>query len=439
MNVDIVLINPYFQEPLYPTYIGPPLGLLYLASCLEKKGYGVRIIDALPLLKTNKSLVKELKKINPEIIGITNSSLQSRSALSLARQIKESSDTKIIVGGSHVTSRPEFCRYDCFDYGISGEGEISLPDLVDKIRQNKKSKKMIIGKKVENLDSIPFPAWHLIKMDDYHKDRKRSFNVIGSRGCPYRCIFCSVRGPVRFRSPINVLKELKILIEKYRVESIGFVDNTFTLNKKWVDSLCESIIKEKLDFRWACITRCDHLNRNIVKKMSRAGCDQIGLGIETRPSLRTYLKKDLEERSVKSAISACKKEGIRSIGTFILGLPGETFESIQKTIKYSLKLGLDDVGYHLLILLPGTEIFNTAIRDGIADKDLWKNYEMGIGEVPFFIPDSLNINIISKLRKNGYKEFYFKLNYFVRKLGEIKSLKNIRDVKLFTESFKKFI
>ena len=440
MNSDIVLINPYFQNPYFSMYFGgPPLGLLYLASCLEERGYKVKIIDAYSLIKTSESVIEELEKINPEIICITSASLQSESTLSLARQIKETLNTKIIVGGVHATLRPEFCHYDFFDYGILGEGELSLPILIDKIHQNKKQKKIIIGRSVKNLDSIPFPAWHLIKMRDYHLDNKRKVYIIGSRGCPFRCIYCSVRGPMRFRSPNKIVEELKILIEKYKVELIRFSDNVFTLNKKWVNSICELIKKEKLDFEWACMTRCDLLNRSILRKMSQVGCSEIGLGIENRSSLRFYLKKDLEERSVRASISACKKEGIKTAGSFILGLPRETLVSIKKTIKYSIKLGLDNISYLPLILYPGTEIFNAALRSGIVDKNVWQKYEMGVGGIPVSIPNGLNLNLLLKIIKNAHREFYFRSDFFTRKINQMKYFKNISDVEVFVKSLKNLL
>ncbi|MFX1450728.1 MAG: B12-binding domain-containing radical SAM protein, partial [Promethearchaeota archaeon] len=279
-KLKITLINPIFQKSVYsplPRIIEksrgkfPPLGLAYLAGILEKNNHKVYIIDQDVYQYSDRQMKQILKHQKPEIVGITCTSFTFHQARRVAKLVKSIfPEIKIVIGGPHVSIYPkEVLVNDCFDIGVMGDGEITIIEILKTIEQNLSLKNIqgIVYKEnnvikindlrppIKNLDELPFPAYHLLPINEYFDAMSKIqpfFTIITSRGCPFNCIFCLRSSGIhfgkktRFRSTANIIKEIEILINKYKIREIFFYDDTFTINQKRIFELCQQIIKKKL-------------------------------------------------------------------------------------------------------------------------------------------------------------------------------------------------
>jgi anaerobic magnesium-protoporphyrin IX monomethyl ester cyclase len=371
----------------------PPLGLGYIATCLEKAGHKVKIIFS-------SELKNEIKSFNPEVLGISSITQFINDALNIVELVKEHNPNCLtVLGGAHPTvMAKEILQFSPFvDVIVRGEGEITFVDLLEKFEKKGKSGfykvNGITFRKdgrifetndralIEELDSIPFPAFHLLSIDKYIKnDSKKdtglfkvhnqdSWIISTCRGCPYNCIFCSSRAfwglKWRSRSPENIVEELKILRYKYGIKSIEFIDDTFTLDKKRVIKFSNLIKKEKIDISSAgCATRVNFFDKEIADALKKAGYTTIGFGIESGVQKTiNFLKKDFTIDEVKHAVKIAKTYDFEIAGNFIIGIPGETKKDILQTIKFAKKLALDRTAFLLLVPFPGTEIYDTAKKN----------------------------------------------------------------------------
>ncbi|MCW1310113.1 MAG: radical SAM protein, partial [Candidatus Nanoarchaeia archaeon] len=390
------------------TYL-PPLGLAYIASVLQARGFDVEIIDGSVLSLSIHEFCREIERRNPSILGISVITPTLTKSIKIAEILKRNlKDLKIIFGGPHVSIDPvgtlEKC--DAVDITVFGEAEYTILDIVRGrnlkeiegicYRENKKIKKNRNRAFIENLDSLPFPARHLLPMEKYrpshlHYKKLPATNVMVGRGCPFECTFCSksVFGrTLRLRNVSNVIDEIKHLIEKYGVKEIMFWDDVFTLNKKWVREFCSLLLEEKIDIIWSCWTRVDCVDEKLLKLMKRAGCWHISYGIESgEQRILDKIKKGFKVQQIVKAFKITHKVGIETRATAILGLPGDTEETIMKTINFMIKLNPDYMDYLFLCPYPNTEIEEQCKVDGkIIEKDLSKYTDW----YPIFVPHTLS-------------------------------------------------
>ena len=401
MKSTVILINPpILREERYASkFLGAaggnlvPLGILYIASYLEDKGYNVKLIDAEQYLLTQNETVEEVRKIKTQYencyIGITSSTVSFNNASLLAQNLKNNfPDIKIILGGVHVTSLPEHamnCGY--FDYGIIGEGEISIYELIDTLEKRgdislvkgivyREDNKLVYTQKrelVKNLDEFPFPARHLLKnitkyvpgLSDYKT--LPVTNIITSRGCPGMCTFCSnaVFGRTyRSRSAQNIFEEIRDVIKTYKMKEIHFIDDTFLLNKKRVYEVFDLCQKNKLKFSWSCYSRIDNVDYKFLKFLKENGCWRISFGIESGDKqVLKDIKKNITLDGANEIITACNKLGIKTTGLFMIGHPTDTIKSINNTINFALKIPFSDAACCVSTPLPGSEQFKTMFSD----------------------------------------------------------------------------
>jgi radical SAM superfamily enzyme YgiQ (UPF0313 family) len=362
----------------------PPLGLGYISSVLEENGFDVKVIDLnVEHIKEDK-FKKLVSSLNPKIVGISSTSLSIPFALQIAKIIKSEMDIPIVLGGAHARADPDFVFKfsNYFDYQIIGEGEITFLLLVKKLLNKKKIKKKVhIGIPVKNLDLIPFPSFHLFPMDKYVKS---TAPMIISRGCPYACNFCTPHEKVvRFRSVKNVVDEIKLLNEKYDIHIIEFEDDNFTLNKTLVEKLCRKILKEKIEIEWSCQTRCDLINFSLLKLMKKAGCKFVYFGLESASEeLQKTINKNLSLKTITSAINTSKKVGLKVGVSCLFGFPEEKEINIKQTLYYLHLLKPDFVFPSFLLPYPGTRIFESLVKKGKIEKDVWDKYAKRIRPLP---------------------------------------------------------
>lgn len=448
----ILLVTPYVSKK--KTYSSfslaaptlPPLGLAYLANSLLKNGHDVRILDAILEQTSESRLIEVLKKFSPNIIGISAVTHQFPAAKHLSDIVKKY-DKKIItvIGGPHISNMPKRTMEEAknIDYGVIGEGEISFPELIKKIMSKssiKQVKGIIYRKKgkiiqnsprplVKNIDKMGFPARHLLRDLKYYshtpfRGRGIVTSVITSRGCPFNCYYCdqSVFGRTyRFNSAQHILKELKELKEKYGIVNISFEDDNFALDKKRTIELCKGIIKDKLNISWACELRVTSTDEELVYWMKKAGCWSVYFGIESGdPKMLKFINKNQTIEQVRKAIRIAKKYGLKVTGSFILGLPRETKESINKTISLALSLPIDGVTFHLFTPYPNTPLEKICRQYGKV-RGGWGDYA-GHSGIVTYIANGFSEKELLKIQKRAYRKFLLRPRYIIKNLGKLSDL-----------------
>lgn len=399
------------------------IGLGYLASMLETKGFWVKIIDVKLERMKFKNTLEAIKSIRPDILGITAMTHEINIAAEIAKAAK-SLLPKIftVIGGVHLTALPvETLRaYGHFDIGIVGEGEYSFCDIAVSINDKKYDFSHIRGvvyrngsdillsqtaEKVENLDSLPFPAWHLFPM-------ATEYIIITSRGCPYSCIFCMQASghKIRKRSIGNIVGEIEKVLAERSPERFLFYDETFTLDRTRVFEICDSIIKMNMprQMRWSVTTRVDCVDKDLLMKMKEAGCDHIEFGIESGDQeVLDRINKRITLKDAEYAVSIAKELGFHTEGAFILGHPNETLKTAYKTICFAAKLNPHIVQLGIMVPYPGTAVAQMA-REGKGGykiiSDNWSDYNKQLGNALEL--EELNRSDLERLQLIGYVKLF---------------------------------
>jgi len=449
---DVVLCQVPYKE-IYGrvkgvSHLDPPLNLCYLAAVLEKNGIKVEIIDSEAEELNKDETVKKILSSEPKIVGFSCTTPMIESVKYCAEKLKEANkDIKIVIGGPHITAMWEnIIKLPYVDFCIRGEGEYPLLELSQTVLKNKDANgiaNVVNKEKVnplrpinENLDELPFPARHLLKIDRYAQatigKKKGNFQtVISSRGCPMMCVFCSAHitfgRKVRYRDPIKVVDEIEECIDKFKIENLGFLDDTLTLNKPHITKICEEIIKRGINkkIEWFCNGRVDTVDKEMLELMKKAGCYSISYGIESGSQrVLNILKKGFTLEQVEKAIKITKELGIHVHGYFILGSPTETKEDIEKTIKWAKHLDPDTVQFTILAPFPGTESYKMYL-DSTKNPLDFENFRFYDDNV-FFESEELPKEELLKLRKKAYQDFYLRPKYVIKRLMEINSTNSIK-------------
>jgi len=415
----VCLINPPRIQPKTwgKPNVFPPIGLAYIAAVLEK-AHKVIIIDAptegwknleeidgtkYRVGLSNEEITARIKRWSPDIVGIEIPfSGWSKTAFEVASTIKNiDKNITIVLEGQHPSARPEDClAKPSVDFVVIGEPENTMFELVDVLEHGTKTLKKIKGVAfiknktpiitplrpvIQDLDSLPYPARHLLPMEVYNAAVKENplrgeihkpwTVIITSRGCPYNCIFCThciIWGKKwRGRNPENVVAELEQVIQTYHLEQIDFLDDNLTLDKKRMETICDLIVQKGLHFEWFTPSgvRADTLDENLLIKMKKSGCKKIRVAPESgvQRVVDQIIKKNLDLKSVERSVVLCKKIGIKVGCFFVIGLIGETKKDIEETIKFAYKLkrlGAESFVFSIATPMFGTELYEQAKRGG---------------------------------------------------------------------------
>lgn len=375
--------HPLEESPL------PPLSLSYLAGVLAQEGIEVKILDFLVTQYHPKKLRRELEEYRPQLVGATCVTLNYPIARRMLKVCK-AFDPHIftVIGGPHVTFAPEetLLQSPWIDAIVIGEGEKTLVELARAVEEDKDihhvpgiafaDGDMVVKTspqaRIENLDQLPLPARELLPMARY-RALGTPCTVITSRGCPFSCIFCSGRrmfGPkVRFRSPGLVVDEIEKLQRDFGLTKINIVDDTFTVNHRHAEAVCEEMLRRNLKIKWSAFARVDRISEDLAQLMNRAGCDWVLFGVESADEgiLKT-IRKGITPDEVQRGVKIAAEAGINVFNSFIFGLPGESRDTALKSLafgdelyhKYGAKYG-----FHMLSPLPGTEVYERAKDYGI--------------------------------------------------------------------------
>lgn len=372
---DNKLKYPYLQKR-------PKLGLQYLCSALESRKMHCEIMDQLAMPFSLRELVLKIKNGKFIFIGFYSHFLIKNKIISCIRQIKNECNLVIAVGGPGSIYKDEFIKNGC-DIVCHGEGERTILQIAE-YAENKISAEEIKGISyknasgvitngtqdlIENLDEISFPDREKIDLNFYYDyyitPRKPYASMITSRGCPFKCAFCIApmlwNNRYRFRSVRNVLDEISLLVKKYGVKYIAFQDDIFGHNDEWLNEFCRGLSWERFDLKWSCFLHPLSLKKkkqSLIASMKKAGCNLIHFGIQSanQEILKRINRNPTEPALLEESVRMAKKQGILTLMEFILGLPGETEESLRENLRYALKVKPHLTDFHPLVLFTGSEI-----------------------------------------------------------------------------------
>ncbi len=377
----IALIAPPYPLEEVPS---PPLGLTYIAAVCEAAGAQVTILDYIVRGYSETKLKQELKAFDPDIVGTNSVTMNFKRAAGILRTVKQTFPQIItLMGGPHVSFDAEntLSLFPGIDIIVKGEGEATVTELLAVIHTPEKWHTIpgIVFKDhgqiittahrpfIQDLDALPLPARHLLPMSRYQA-LGYPVSIITSRGCPNHCIFClgrrMVGQKVRFRSAGHIADEIEEIIS-LGISVINIADDLFTASKRRVTQLCNELVKRKLNVSWSAFSRVNTIDTQTLKLMKSAGCHSVSFGIESgNPEMLKRVKKGITIAQAKKAAIACQEAGIRGHASFMVGLPGETQDTLKDSLELQKELGIESA-FHFLSPFPGT-----AVREDIADYDL---------------------------------------------------------------------
>jgi len=437
------------RSPFYSLFgygrFGESLALLYLAAALEREDHEPSIVDGeilgmehsprlgltyriknflTPILmkpgqaqeKYNEVMKDEnhhlwgdiasaIFKTHPDLIGLTTYTPGITGVQHICHKIKEESEVPIYLGGIHASALPRLTLKETGADGvIVGEGEREITNLVSRIEKGLSTPRIIHSNSfIEELDSIPYPARHLLKdYNDFY-----STQVITSRGCPYNCIFCASHiiwgHKPRFRSPENVVGELIELKEKHGVDKVRICDDTFTLSKRHVLGICEEIIQSRVKIGFSCGSRVDTLDSEMAEALKRAGCYRVTLGIESGNQQVLYdIKKNIKKEDAERTVKILKEAGLEAYTYFMIGHPTDTKQTIQDTRDFMKKLDPDMAEASIVTPFPGTELWEFFSKHNTDNIDWFNFFCQSEGVIS---SGKLSKEEISKEFKTTYKDF----------------------------------
>ncbi len=403
-----------------------PQGILILASFLEKKGFKSDILDLYAHPREEREILKKVQEISPKFVGITSTTSSFFDGLRIASLIKENlKEIKIIFGGVHPTALYEkiLKLYREIDFIVIGEGEETIKEILEKkdlreikgLAYREEGEVIFTGRRklIEDLDTLPFPAYE--KLIDFPKrytlpifnyPRSPATTFLTSRGCPFDCSYCdrSVFGPsFRAHSANYLVEHLKFLKSKYHIRHINIYDDNFLLKKKRVLEFCELLLKNNLKITFNCIGRANHLDEEVLKYLKRAGCWMINIGVESGDEelLKPHRTKP-EIEKIREIVRKIKDVGIRVKGLFMMGIPGETRETIKKTMDFALKNPFDDLNVTKFTPFPGTPIYEKIKEYGEFQEDWEKMNCLNF----VFIPKGFKREELENYYNLFFKKFY---------------------------------
>lgn len=424
----------------------PPLGLCYLAGVLRNERHQVKILDANLLSLSHEEVIEEIKRDIPAIIGLYATTLGINEAEELAEKIKEVfTNITVVIGGPHISGYgKETLQCAHFDFGIIGEGERSLSELVRYIENKNKDLPVLKGivyrkegqifqngaaQPISNLDTLPPPARDLLPdLKRYHP--KKMFykklplvHIFTSRGCPFQCTFCQTPfgKKVRFHSAEYVADEIELLVKKFNAREIKINDDTFNLVEERVLKIFDILGKRGIRIGWACNLRADTVkSKSFFKAIKERGCWLVGFGLESgNQKVLDVLKKGITLEQERQVCAWAKEAGLKVQASFIIGNPLDTEKTIMETIDFARSLPLHYPSFAFMTPFPGTELWQTACEFGSFSYE--KFSDLRVSHNPRFIPNGLSVQKMRYLYNKAYRDVYLNPRMISRQLTNIGS------------------
>lgn len=434
----VLFVNPPQTASKYKFMgvIAPPLGIAYMAGVLQENNIDVEILDASAEDMDFKDVEKELLKRKPDLVALTALTPTIGRALETAQVVKETlPDSIVVMGGYHPTFNfIETLEDENVDIVIRGEGEYIMLNLVQALEnqsslhdvkgivfEDKNSKEIVVNPEaplIQDLDELPFPALNLLPMKKYRllDIDTHMTTMITTRGCPMQCSFCSSAAmhgkKIRERSVENIVDEIEYLKTNYDIDTIAFMDDTFTLKKRKVMAICDEILKRNIEIMWGCTSRVDTLDEKLLKKMKESGCITIFIGVESADQQQLdNMCKNTTIAKIENAFKIAHKLKIRTIASVALGMPGDTKEIMNKTVKFVHKLKPNYAIYSLATPYPGTRFYKEAFEKNLIKIKDWSKYTL---ITPILETIDCSLNDMRKIQAKAFMKFYLRPHYIIR-------------------------
>ncbi|MCP4376408.1 MAG: radical SAM protein [bacterium] len=430
-----------------------PLGLGYLAAWLKQHGYAVDILQPDQGQSVDEALQAKLESFKPTLVGISVMTPSYPQAVNLCEMIKKSDPSrKTVLGGHHISAvgGEVLDQSPNTDFVVIGEGEQTLLELAEALQAGKSDMSEISGlgwrdetgktrinaprEFITDMDSLPHPARELVDMNrfaihSYIDFGKRSATMVTSRGCPFKCIFCSswlaMGSRYRWRSADSVLAEIRELVEVHKVDHIVFEDDTMTLRRSRMVEICNALIDMPNSPSWYCLSRVDTMDRELAKLMRKAGCRMVNFGIESgSPEILKKIGKKISLDKAVDAISACTRAGLRTQCTFIVGFPFDTDETMELTYKTACRIKPTIAMFFPLTPYPGTSVFNEFMDPSLAPKTVgeWDRFIMTSGQGSISVNPDHNGKSICGIADRWNRRFFRRPTQWFRMLRTVSSV-----------------
>lgn len=431
------------QQPTKELIVIPPLppaDLMYLAAVAEKAGFEAKICD----YSQGGNYEADLKDFQPDYLVVNIATPTLEHDLDAVKKAKEICPNIITVakGAAFLTLAEKIVgEHNELDFGILGEAEDTLKDILENKSKNdisgiyykENGEVKFTGKRpfIEDLDSLPFPARHLVDNNIYRRpdNNKVQATIKVSRGCPFHCFFClatPVSGAkVRRRSPENIVAEIRECVEKYNIKNFLFWSDIFNIDKDWTMKLCQAIIDSGLKITWSANTRADTADYEMAKMMYKSGCRLVSIGVESGSQyMLEKMGKKITLNDVRRTVKVFKKAKIRIYNYFVIGLPWETEETVEETIKFAIELNSDFISFYTATPLPGSRFYDYASEHNLFDKET--SFENAY-YYPAVNTHNLTRERVFELHKSAIKRFYLRPLYIAKMLLRIRSFEEIKN------------
>lgn len=439
------------------TAVWAPVSLATIAAVLENEGFKVKLDDCIVNEIDFPQLQQKFKQFKPDLVVINTATPSIIGDLRVASLAKKANKNCLTVAfGIHVTALPEesLQMEPALNCVVRGEPEITIKEIALAIRKKrglekvkgisfKKGKKIIHNPDrppLENLDELPFPAWQHIKIERHLMPFKNSpfLLVATGRGCPYRCKFCADKTfygmRLRLRSPKSVVDEIEWVGKKFGVKDFLFWSESFTINRQFAQSVAQEIIRHRLKVSWVCNSRVDNVDYPLLKKFAQAGCWMIGYGIESgSQEILDKMNKGTTLVQAKKAVQDAHRAGLEVTGHCVIGYPGETKKTIQKTLEFTKKIGLDFSQFYCAVPFPGSDLFDLAKKENWITSEDWGLFEQNFSVLT---TPNLKAEEVMELRRQAFNNFYLRPKIIWQTIKRIRSL---GDLKQFFWMVKDFI
>lgn len=391
-SVKTVLIQPpnmqrageWKKQQVYRT----PTNLAGLASFAGEGGFESTILDFDVDGGPIDELVEAILSQKPDVAAFTCLTPRYPITAEIAQRCKKADPhITIVLGGAHVNAAPEkIFMAPAIDYGILGEGEEAFLDLLTALdegadtsaipnliwRDGRETRINPLRPPIEDLDALPFPAWDKLHLESYRDPalyRGAHVGIMTARGCPHQCIFCSSRrafgNRVRFHSPEYIIAQLDEALNRFGISEFMFYDDTFSLHRGRTEAICNGILEQGWALRYYIQARADTLDKELAALLKASGCLAVAIGVESGDDeMLKLIKKGETKEDIRAAVAACKSAGLPVVTSFIIGLPGDTAESIQATIDFAGELGAEQAKFMISTPYPGTELYEMALQQG---------------------------------------------------------------------------
>jgi radical SAM superfamily enzyme YgiQ (UPF0313 family) len=414
----------------------PPISLATLAAIAKRRG-AVHLVDGNVEDVTLDDVLRDIKEQRAELVIVNSGFPSIDSDMAVAKAIKDAyPQIKVAAFGVYFTmlEKQGLENYPFLDFAFVGEPEDTLDELLAALTAGRQDLAAIRGLAwhspagivlnaprplIDDLDRLPLPDRSFLKNDRYRlPHNNRIFTLVPTgRGCPFPCIYCIVNAyygrQLRKRSVEGIVCEIRECVYQYGIEEFLFWEEVFTLDKEYVLAVCRAIEKAGLKIHWAATTRVTSVEEDVLRAMKRAGCYLLGLGIESGSQvILDNAKKRQTLDDVRRAVARCKKVGIQTMGHFIFGLPGESQQTAEQTIRFMLDLDLDYMQCYCAVPYPKTELGELAKAKGWICADRWSQYDFGGDSI--MNTDQLTCQEVTLFRQRAFRRFYFRPTYVIR-------------------------